>query len=228
VLTGGKQVKRYHIDHPDLLLIYTTRDDDFRSLPNIRAYIDQFKHQIACKEVTQHKHPIYALHRARDEQIFLKKQKLLGVITEDEIVLAPDGAQTFATDGLYLFGLRDAADLPYIMGVLNSRLFVFVYRLLALESGRVLAQVKPTVLGQLPIRSISSSDGTNKSRRDQIAQLVEQMLACHQSLAAARTPQEKTALERQIAAADSQIDRLVCELYGLTEAEIKIVEATAA
>ncbi|MDZ7764234.1 MAG: hypothetical protein U5K00_07370 [Melioribacteraceae bacterium] len=39
-----------------------------------------------------------------------------------------------------------------------------------------------------------------------------------------KTPQEKKNLERQIAATDKQIDRLVYELYGLTEDEIKIVE----
>jgi hypothetical protein len=43
-------------------------------------------------------------------------------------------------------------------------------------------------------------------------------------IAAARTPQEKTALERQIAATDTQLDKLVYALYGLTDAEIKIVE----
>jgi hypothetical protein len=50
------------------------------------------------------------------------------------------------------------------------------------------------------------------------------MLALNPQLAAARTPQEKTALERQIAATDAEIDQLVYQLYGLTEAEIKIVE----
>jgi hypothetical protein len=39
-----------------------------------------------------------------------------------------------------------------------------------------------------------------------------------------RTPQEKEAWEREIKATDDQIDRLVYELYGLTEEEIKIVE----
>ena len=34
-------------------------------------------------------------------------------------------------------------------------------------------------------------------------------------------------LQRQIAATDQQIDRLVYALYGLTEEEIKIVEGTA-
>ena len=45
---------------------------------------------------------------------------------------------------------------------------------------------------------------------------------------AGRTPQEQTALTRQIAATDTQIDRLVYDLYGLTEDEIKIVEGAAA
>jgi len=42
--------------------------------------------------------------------------------------------------------------------------------------------------------------------------------------AAAQTAHEKTALQRQIAATDAQIDRLVYDLYGLTEEEIRIVE----
>jgi hypothetical protein len=50
------------------------------------------------------------------------------------------------------------------------------------------------------------------------------MLQLHRLLVAARTGHERTALERQIEATDGQIDRLVCELYGLTEEEIEIVE----
>ena len=50
------------------------------------------------------------------------------------------------------------------------------------------------------------------------------MQELHQRLSAARTPPEKTSIARQIAATDAQIDRLVYDLYGLTEDEIKIVE----
>jgi hypothetical protein len=46
-------------------------------------------------------------------------------------------------------------------------------------------------------------------------------------LAAARTPQEQTVLSRQITATDTQIDRLVYDLYDLTEEEIQIVEGAA-
>jgi hypothetical protein len=43
-------------------------------------------------------------------------------------------------------------------------------------------------------------------------------------IAVAKTPTDKTAIQRQIDATDARIDRLVYELYGLTEEEIRIVE----
>jgi hypothetical protein len=76
---------------------------------------------------------------------------------------------------------------------------------------------------KVPIRPINAENPADKSRRDQVAQLAEQMVVLHQRQGAARTPQEKTALERQIAATDTQLDKLVYDLYGLTEAEIAVV-----
>jgi hypothetical protein len=55
-------------------------------------------------------------------------------------------------------------------------------------------------------------------------QLVEQMLALHKQLAEARTGHDTTFIQRRIDATDRQIDRLVYELYDLTEQEIEIVE----
>ena len=54
------------------------------------------------------------------------------------------------------------------------------------------------------------------------------MLSLHKQLPAAKTGQDKTAIQRQIDATDREIDRLVYELYGLTEDEIKIVEEATA
>ena len=135
-----------------------TQTDNIREIPHIKRYIDQFAHKITCKEVLQNKHPLYSLHRPRKERIFLKDHKLFGVITEDTIKVALDDAHTFATDGLYVFAVKDDINVDYLMALLNSRLFVFVYRLLTLEEGRVLAQVKPTTLHQLPIRTIDFSE----------------------------------------------------------------------
>ena len=54
--------------------------------------------------------------------------------------------------------------------------------------------------------------------------LVESMLALHKSLASAKTPQEIESVQRQVESTDGGIDKLVYELYGLTEEEIAIVE----
>ncbi len=64
-------------------------------------------------------------------------------------------------------------------------------------------------------------DPTDKARHDQMVTLIESMLELHKQLAEA-----KTVLQRQIEATDRQIDRLVYELYDLTEEEIKIVEGS--
>jgi hypothetical protein len=50
------------------------------------------------------------------------------------------------------------------------------------------------------------------------------MLDMNKKLAAAKTPDDKTRLQREIDVTDRQIDQLVYELYGLTEKEITVVE----
>jgi hypothetical protein len=54
------------------------------------------------------------------------------------------------------------------------------------------------------------------------------LLGLHNSLPAARTAHEKTVIQQQIDAGDRRIDRLVYELYGLTDDEIGIVEEATA
>jgi adenine-specific DNA-methyltransferase len=224
VLTGGKQVKRYVIDYPDLWIIYMTQTDNIKEVPHIQRFIDQFAHKITCKEVFQNKHSLYSLHRPRKERIFLKDQKLLGVITEDTIKVALDDAQTFVTDGLFVFAVKNDITVHYLMALLNSRLFVFVYRLLTLEEGRVLAQVKPTTLNQLPIRTINFAEPVDKWSHDQVVARVTDIITLNKHLADGKTEHEKMALQRQIHTVDRQIDQLVYQLYGLTAEEVNLVE----
>jgi len=68
---------------------------------------------------------------------------------------------------------------------------------------------------------------SNRDQRtllDKMVALVESMLALQRRQQSAHTPQEKEMLARQIESTDGQIDRLVYQLYGLSEEEIKIVE----
>jgi len=62
---------------------------------------------------------------------------------------------------------------------------------------------------------------------DEIAQLVEKMLALQKERQSVRREDDLDRvrnLEREIVRVDEEIDRRVYVLYGLTEEEIKIVE----
>ena len=77
---------------------------------------------------------------------------------------------------------------------------------------------------QLPIRTIDFSDPEDVARHDRMVGLVERMLDLHERLDTARIGRERTVIGNQIAATDRQIDRLVYDLYGLTDEEIAVVE----
>ena len=54
------------------------------------------------------------------------------------------------------------------------------------------------------------------------------MLDLHRQISSPGPEHERTLFARRIEATDRQIDRLVYELYGLTEEEIELIKGTAA
>ncbi len=112
----------------------------------------------------------------------------------------------------------------YVLGLLNSRLLYWKLQQMSNVFRGGWITCTKQYFGELPIRNIDTADRTEKALYEKIVSLVEQMLSLNTQLPVARTDHEKTALQRQIAAVDQQIDQLVYELYGLTEEEIKIVE----
>lgn len=76
----------------------------------------------------------------------------------------------------------------------------------------------------LPIRDIDFENSEDKGKHDNIVEMVAHMLSLHQKVTEAKSPQTKTVLQRQIEATDRQINKLVYQLYDLTDEEIEIVE----
>lgn len=145
------------------------------------------------------------------------------LVNRRQRLMATVATETFVTNkNLYSVLSKDeAVDLLSILGVLNSRLVSYLY----------INQVTQATKDDFPqvtiedILKLPFPNPADKSRHDKMVALVEQMLELNKQLAIAKTEHEQTALNRQIDTTDNQIDRLVYELYGLTEKEIKIVEA---
>ncbi len=218
---NGRDVRRYHLDYKNLYLIYAHHGVEIEKYPAIEQHLRAFK-DLLQKRATKQKwyelqQPQYNFAR------FMDKPK----------IIFPDIATTprFALDEIGFYGSNTIYFIPrcdlYLLGLLNSKLgnFYFIKTCAGLE-GKTETYLRffGQYLEGFPVRPIDLSDHADKSRHDRMVKLVEQMLALNKKLAAAKTDHEQTALQRQIDAADQQIDAVVYELYGLNENEIKIIE----
>jgi len=110
----------------------------------------------------------------------------------------------------------------YLLGLLNSNLcYYFISRVAAGRRGGFF-EYKPIYVSKIPIHVVNENSQDEVDKHNYIIKLVKRMLDLHKRTP--QTPFENEQLEREIAATDAQIDRLVYDLYGLTEEEIKIVE----
>ena len=112
----------------------------------------------------------------------------------------------------------------YVLALLNSKLLFWRLRGLSnLFRGGWITCTKQ-YFGQLPIRSLDLSQPSERGIHDRIVALVEEVASMDGLLTAARTPHEQEVVRRKLAATDAEIDRLVYELFGLTDDEIRLVE----
>ena len=95
------------------------------------------------------------LLRAREEQIFLKSEKLLMRQTSDKLILTYDNNQFYTIDSLFvIYPKIENLNLKYCLALLNSKLLNRQYQKLNPETGRVFAQVKIDYVNELPIKVI--------------------------------------------------------------------------
>jgi len=114
--------------------------------------------------------------------------------------------------------------LHYLLGLLNSKVLRWFFPFVSAPFRGGWLSANRQFLSQVPFRIIDFKNEADKVSHAKITQLVEQTLTLHKQLHEAKTGHEQTLLQRRIDATDKQIDKLVYELYGLTEDEIKIVE----
>jgi hypothetical protein len=79
-------------------------------------------------------------------------------------------------------------------------------------------------LVQLPIRAPNFDHPPDKTAHERMIRLVDNMQSLHDRLASAKSGAHRRVVQRQIESTDREIDRMVYDLYGLTEEEIAIVE----
>jgi hypothetical protein len=153
------------------------------------------------------------------ERARFEAEKIIVARMGKSLAATYDPGGLYVKDAMLLLSKGTPPKLGYLLGILNSRLLTYYY-----QRYFVTIDVLKNAVLSLPIIELDYSSPRDKARHDKMVSLVERMLELHKRNP--NTPQEKEALQREIQSTDNQIDRLVYDLYGLTDDEIRIVEAT--
>lgn len=232
----GREIKRYRILPSGKVVIIPYRVENGRArfiaqkemrerFPHTFAYLSMNKAYLEERERGRMRGAKWYAYVYPKNIEIMSASKILVPDIADRASFALDETGDYAFTSGYGITLRsDISESPkYILGLLNSRVLDFYLKKISTTLRGGFFRYFTQFIKQLPIRPINFSDPTDKARHDQMVALVEQMLALHKRLAAAKTPHEKTVLQTQIEVTDRQIDRLVYVLYGLTEEEIRTI-----
>ncbi len=204
---AGRDIKRYKQPESDKYLIFTRRRIDIECYPAIHKYLLKYKERLmpkpkgfTGKNWPGRKAGTYKWYEIQDAVDYYEE-------FEKEKIMLPDIANrcqaTIDKGGYYC--VNTAYILPglgeFELGLLNSSLILFYYASLTQTIRGGYYRFIKQYLEQLPIALCSLV------QKDAIADKVKELLSGNQK-------------------AEAEIDKLVYELYGLSEEEIRIIERT--
>ena len=199
-----------------------------KDFPNTYAYLQKSRHLLKGRGYFERSNKIwYELWCPRDPKRFIDSKLVVPEISDrNNFAFDVDGC-AFNTK---VYGLVKRAETVesyhYLLGILNSRLLDFLYKLTAPKKAGGFFAYKTQFLEYLPIRRINFSDVTEIKCHDEMVAKVDAMLELKKLLSKLQTDKDKSYYENKCSTLDHQIDQLVYDLYGLTEDEINIVEGS--
>lgn len=161
------------------------------------------------------------------------------VYEQERICVRQIGAHpigTFVPAGLYslntmysIFFTKEVGyRYPYLLGIICSTLMQYIWLQRYYDQKRTFPKIKKAALLGIPIRRVDFDAKAEVAQHDRLVDLVQSMLDMNERVHGENgqrlTPQERRVLEGRIASTDREIDRLVYDLYRLTDEEIAIVE----
>jgi len=217
---GGKDLDHYYLKWDKVWIIYTQHGIDLARYPKIREHLEKFKTELSKRATRQAWYELQQPQEKYSENFNNPKIIFPDISRYPKYCLDINGL--YFSNTIYFI----KSDSKYLLGLLNSKLLWFMIRGLsnALRGGQWRFRLFSGHVEKLPIRTIDSTNKNDNEKNDRMIKLVEAMLKlmCHK--ANAKTQNEQEIIKRQIVENEAKIDKLVYELYELTEEEIKIVE----
>lgn len=201
-------------------LIYATRDLEISNYPNIYTHFLKFEEVIKAR--SQDRGEIQAalklgkwwvIFAARDESIFSGK-KIICPQRSTRNSFAYNETEWYTSADVYFITEKDKnISLKYVLALLNSSLYYFWLYFKGKRKGESL-ELYYTPLTEIPIKRISPSE------QRLFIDIVDQILSFTRDESYLTNSLKQSMVKKY----EHQINRMVFELYGLTQEEIAVVE----
>ena len=205
----GKEVRRYSVNFKEKYIILTKIGVDINRYPAILKWLTKFKLQLETR--WDKGNYWYELRTCNYYDLFEKPKLIYGKIT-----VAPrfaiDENGYFANSANFFIPTED----KQLLAILNSKLgwFLIMNTCTQIQGGY---QLIWKYFGNVPI---------TKKKSPELEKLSEKIISLNRRLAEIgdKRTDERAKLEGQISQMDTEIDEMVYKVYGLTDAEKKIIE----
>lgn len=187
-------------------------------------YLNKHRQELRNRERGKWRHKQWYAFGRSQNLTQMDGEKLIIQVTAQKPTVLYDVTGLYMTGGGSgpFYGIRSTESTIsniFLLGVLNSALFGWIVKAQSTNLRGGYIKFSKQYIESVPIIV------PGKAAHDRMVTLVERMLDLQKKIDTATTDHTKTIIQRQINYTDKQIDRLVYELYELTDQEIAIVEA---
>lgn len=201
---NSEQIHRYYTSSENKLwLIYT--DSSFKNEHSMDKYPHLKKHLDKVREVITSDNKPYGLHRARQEHFF-QKEKIIALRKCSGRPLFSYSDFDCYVSATYYIIQTNRWNMIFLTGLFNSKLIAFWLKNKGKMQGNNY-QVDKEPLLNIPLPQL------NDKEQQPIIDLVNQIILL-----------KKNDINTDTSKQEAEIDKIVYQLYGLTDEEIKIVE----
>jgi hypothetical protein len=222
---NGRNIRRYQIQFPGTYLLYLYHGIDIRKYPAVERHLRPYRTRLERRATRQKWYELQQPQLNFAEYMAGPKIVFPDIATEPRFAL--DQVGYFGSNTTYFIPLEDL----YLLGLLNSRVghFYFQMTCAGLEGKKeTYLRFFGQYLEGFPVRRIDTWKASDQKLHDGIVERVERISELNKKKHSGKLlPSELARIEREIAAADAEIDDLVYELYGITAEERKIIEEAA-
>ena len=210
----GRNIRKWYYNESEENLIFTRRGTDIEKFPAIKNHLYAFYKNLKPKTLNDNaegrKPGNYKWFEILDNTAyyleFEKPEKIIWGLTADKWAYTLDTEQHYLPSNAYILTSKNIP-IRFILGLLNSKLLHYYFGFIGVMTAGGAYTLKAATIESLPL-----AVGT-KEQQEEIALKVESILN-------AKTKDKQAA----VSSTESEIDRLVYDLYGLSEEDIKIVE----